>query len=169
MNFSESEDYSSPTNASIKLDEILTKTPFSKGAFNSKSPIRSMLKKSKRRDCTPDSPQNSSTKINRFWSEEVINEESLGKSVKPTQLFSEQNKNFRKNIKLSLIEENLEEVSEKYYDFLGKQITPETLFQNLFSTDVSKTWANNEIITNINSILSELNKRNFENISLAVI
>ena len=160
------EDYVSPTNAGIIHDEKITKTPFSKGNLNSKSPKLSLLKKSKRRECTPDSPQHSASKLPNIiqGKHETKNENGF----KPIQLFAEPTKiPLKKKLDLALIEEHVEEVSDKYYDFLGKQTTPESLFVSLFSNDKEctkedpNTKENETISEKVKSILSLLNNHDF--------
>jgi hypothetical protein len=83
---------------------------------DSKSPFRYILKKSKRRECTPDSPVKSFT------------EQKSNRIVYPTEkLIHSEKKNF-----LTLIEESLNEVSENYYGLLGSQATPDSLFSSIF-------------------------------------
>jgi hypothetical protein len=89
-----------------------------KKIHQSKSPQRYILKKSRRRECTPDSPEFKSQteyKINRI--RELLEKESISP----------------KNKFLSLIEESLNEVGENYYNFLGKQATPDSLFNTIFN------------------------------------
>ncbi len=162
----ETTEFDSPTNADRKLNQINTNTPFTTGKYNSKSPKRSLLKKSKRRDCTPDSPQQSVSKLCQKYCKTGSEAEGFD-NLMPVELFSEKNKcSTRKSFTLTLIEENIEEVQEKYYDYLGKQITPQSLYQSLF--DKKEKEGNEEekmsakgIFTQIRSILSELNTFNF--------
>jgi hypothetical protein len=83
----------------------------------SKSPLRCVLKKSKRRDCTPDSPVKFFTEqksVRTIHSEKLVNSER-------------EKKNF-----LTLIEESLNEVSDSYFGLLGRQSTPDSLFTSIF-------------------------------------
>ena len=86
----------------------------------SKSPYRCILKKSKRRECTPDSPD--------------LKSQTEFKPNRIRQLLErEANQTVSKNKFLSLIEESLNEVSDNYYKFLGSQVTPDSLFSSVFT------------------------------------
>ena len=164
--FIQMEEYNSPTNANSKDNnyEFSCKTPFSKGAFNSKSPKRSLLKKSKRRECTPDSPQHAISKLICLINTNYESENTSQCAFQPKQLFNESSKIAKKNITLSLIEEHIEEVTDRYYDFLGKQNTPESLFHNLFFKDnipEGEIEKNNDSLHKINSIITELNNLDY--------
>ena len=87
-----------------------------KKEIHSKSPPRCILKKSKRRDCTPDSPV-------KFFTEQKSN-----RIIPPSEkLVHSEKKNF-----LTLIEESLNEVSDNYFGLLGSQATPDSLFSSIF-------------------------------------
>jgi hypothetical protein len=94
-----------------------------KKSVNSKSPLRCILKKSKRRECTPDSPVKFFTDQKSNRTIELLNNEKLINSEKKTFL--------------TLIEESLNEVNDNYFGLLGSQTTPDSLFTSIFSEKIS--------------------------------
>jgi hypothetical protein len=101
----------------------------------SKSPQRYILKKSKRRECTPDSPEMKShtdVKMNRI--RQMLEREKTPKN------------NF-----LSLIEESLNEVGENYYNYLGSQITPDCLFSTIFNEKAAKNFSVKKLMEGVYS------------------
>lgn len=116
------------------LTTTLIRTPELKTGSNCKSPpSREVLKKSKRRDCTPEYSPNKAAKLH-FLTEIKENMLYSQKYVKKLN-FSEKEP---KNKFLSLIEESINEVNEHYFDALGSQTTPNTLFKSLFSEKEEK-------------------------------
>jgi hypothetical protein len=118
-----------------------TSTP--KKMIYSKSPMRCVLKKSKRRECTPDSPV-------KFFTEQksiktIQNNEKLVHSEK-------EKKNF-----LTLIEESLNEVSDSYFGLLGNQTTPDSLFTSIFMEKLCITDENTKL-RNPDEIAKQLEK-----------
>ncbi len=112
----------------------------------SKSPMNCRLKKSKRRDCTPDSPEMKSHtdfKPNRL--RQMIEREATPK-----------------NKFLSLIEESLNEVSDNYYNFLGSQITPESLFSTVFAEKTEKSLKK----ISVKNLMEEILKKNLKEVKI---
>ncbi len=110
----------------------------------SKSPQRFILKKSKRRDCTPDSPP---TNL-KYLTDQKYNR--LAASIEKEKTPRFQKKNF-----LTLIEESVNEVNDNYLNFLGSQSTPDKLFSVIFK-EKSQTEKINEIYNTVIKILKEL-------------
>jgi hypothetical protein len=108
---------------------ILTTPKTNKSIYNSKSPYRQILKKSKKRDCTPEySPPDGTHKLlekAKTENKEInyLNSKKLNYSEKE-----------HKNKFLTLIDECISEVNENYYGLLGNQTTPNIIFKNLFPT-----------------------------------
>lgn len=118
-------------------------TPTNKFVQNSKSPYRSITKKSKRRDCTPEySPPESAKKLNsKYFTEdkpnEIIKKISFQERINQTE--KEPNRKF-----LNLIEESLNEVNDMYYGYLGSQATPDIILKNFFPKTEKRILIQNE-------------------------
>ena len=129
----------------------ITSTP-RKHINNSKSPQRFILKKSKRRDCTPDSPPASlkcltDQKYNRI----------------AANIEREKSPKFQKKNFLCLIEESLNEINDNYLNFLGSQTTPDKLFSVIFK-EKNQTEKINEIHNSVSIILKELEDKTIKNV-----
>jgi hypothetical protein len=130
-------------------DSPKIKTP--KKIHQSKSPQRCILKKSRRRECTPDSPElksHTEYKINRI-------RELLEREAPKT--------NF-----LSLIEESLNEVSENYYTFLGKQVTPDCVFSSMFTEKVNLKNIPEKNIS-VKNLMEKISSKNVEKVNVLLI
>lgn len=156
-------DNSSPTsNLKIDCNNGLSTPKTNKSIYDSKSPFhhKIRLKKSKKRECTPAySPKgntemdlsernmyypNTDQKNDSFadrFSYENIDQSRMSNLNYPDQYNDNNSKIPVMSGKkfLALIEESLNEVNDSYFGVLSSQITPDTVFQNIFNEENKNT------------------------------
>lgn len=98
--------------------------------YNTKSPLRCALKKSRRRECTPEySPPHSTHRLASKCATDLKQSSRVLIFPDKKQTFSEKEP---KNKFLGLIEESINDLNDNYYGILGSQNTPNIIFRNLF-------------------------------------
>lgn len=149
------------SNSPVKFSDGLQKynilsTPNSKTSFTTKS--LSKQKKSKRRDCTPDSPPDSTClSYSAFWTQLRNKDNGNDKYIEPKALFTETK---GKSKYLNLMEDTIIEETEK----------DDKLFKNLFGSLMTKppTQSNDNLLDSIRTIMSNLNENHLDHIDSKV-